>query len=232
MRSSTSTWKAQPPASARTRRCRSSTSNGSGTVPAAPAWRRGWRPGPAHEVVLVTALGTDEPAAMLTRLLEGRVRVVPLRLSGQTVTKTRIAAADVPLVRVDSGGGVPVDGPLPRSVVDTLARAGAVLVSDYGNGITALSELRDHLDGCRPAHPGRLGSASARGAACSGLPAGHAERGRGGHGQRHARTGSPGTPALLVVAGGGCRGHRRRPRSDPHRSRTGPYDHRARSAGG
>ena len=126
-------------------------------VPVVDLERRWHRPGGAglaawlaaragDEVTLITALGTDEPAAALSRLLEGRVRVVPLPLIGQTVTKTRIAASDVPLLRVDSGDGVPAVGPLAAMVLDTLSQAGAILVSDYGNGVTALPELRHQLE--------------------------------------------------------------------------------------
>lgn len=125
-------------------------------IPVVDLERRWHRPGGAGlaawlaagagaDVVLITALGTDESATALSHLLQDRVRVVPLLLNGRTVTKTRIAASDVPLVRVDSGGGVPADGSLPRVVLETLSDAGAILVSDYGNGLTALPELRDQL---------------------------------------------------------------------------------------
>lgn len=126
-------------------------------VPVVDLERRWHRPGGAGlaawlaarhgvEVVLITALGADEAAASLTQLLARRVRICPLRLSGRTVTKTRVAAAGVPLLRLDAGGGEPAPGPLPRAVRQALATAGAILVSDYGNGVTALPELRDQLE--------------------------------------------------------------------------------------
>lgn len=104
--------------------------------------------GPA-EVVLVTGLGDDEPgrtlAALLGRRVEGhRVEVVALPLEGGTPVKTRVTTAGEPTLRLDAGTGRPA-GPLPLAVRSVLAGAGAVLVSDYGRGVTALPDLRAAL---------------------------------------------------------------------------------------
>jgi D-beta-D-heptose 7-phosphate kinase / D-beta-D-heptose 1-phosphate adenosyltransferase len=126
-------------------------------VPVVDLERRWHRPGGAGlaawlaartgaDVVLVTALGHDEAAGALTELLAGRVQICPLPLAGRTITKTRVAASDVPLLRLDTGGGQPAGGPLPPAVRRVLAHAGAILVSDYGSGITELPELREHLE--------------------------------------------------------------------------------------
>jgi len=97
------------------------------------------------EVVLVTALADDPAAARLEELLGRHVGVEPLRWIGDTVVKTRVGASGVPMLRLDSGGGRPADGVLPRRVHALLASAGAVLVADYGRGLTALPALRRRL---------------------------------------------------------------------------------------
>jgi bifunctional ADP-heptose synthase (sugar kinase/adenylyltransferase) len=68
-----------------------------------------------------------------------------VRLVGETVVKTRVAASGVPMLRLDSGAGRPADGALPRAVEVALAGAGAVLVADYGRGVAALPALRRRL---------------------------------------------------------------------------------------
>ncbi len=98
------------------------------------------------EVVLVTALAEDPAAARLEELLGRHVAVEPLRWIGETVVKTRVGAHGVPMLRLDSGGGHPAGGVLPRTVHAVLGAAGAVLVADYGRGLTALPALRRRLE--------------------------------------------------------------------------------------
>ncbi len=97
------------------------------------------------EVVLVTALAEDPAAVRLEELLARHVAVEPLRWIGETVVKTRVGAHGVPLLRLDSGGGHPAEGVLPRAVHAVLGAAGAVLVADYGRGLTTLPALRHRL---------------------------------------------------------------------------------------
>ena len=97
------------------------------------------------EVVLVTALAEDPAAGRLEELLGRHVAVEPLRWIGDTVVKTRVGAGGVPLLRLDSGGGRPAGGVLPRAVHALLGRAGAVLVADYGRGVSGLPALRRRL---------------------------------------------------------------------------------------
>ncbi|MCD2191032.1 D-glycero-beta-D-manno-heptose 1-phosphate adenylyltransferase [Actinomycetospora soli] len=95
-------------------------------------------------VRLVAPLGDDEDSARLRDLLAGTVEVVGLPTTGAVPRKTRMLAGDRPLLRLDTGGlGTgPWDlGP----VADALADAGAVLVADYGRGVTADPALRDLL---------------------------------------------------------------------------------------
>ncbi|MBY4206963.1 bifunctional heptose 7-phosphate kinase/heptose 1-phosphate adenyltransferase [Rhodococcus fascians] len=98
-----------------------------------------------HRVVFVTALGNDESGIRLASLLESRVEVVALPYEGETVCKTRIQANGHPLLRLDSGVGQPVDGPLPPRAAEVIASAGAILVSDYGRGVTNLPAVREAL---------------------------------------------------------------------------------------
>lgn len=95
-----------------------------------------------HQVTLVTALGNDPPAQMLTQLLAADVEVVAMPLRGATVCKTRVRAAGRSLLRIDSGDGRAAGGPVEPDVGDALRSADAVLVADYGRGLTAVPALR------------------------------------------------------------------------------------------
>jgi D-beta-D-heptose 7-phosphate kinase / D-beta-D-heptose 1-phosphate adenosyltransferase len=97
-----------------------------------------------HQVTLVTAVADDALGRDLVRCLadEG-VDVLALRGAGTTAVKTRIRAGAHPVGRLDQGSErlVPydVDG---RRVGRRLSAADAVLVSDYGRGVTADDVLR------------------------------------------------------------------------------------------
>jgi D-beta-D-heptose 7-phosphate kinase/D-beta-D-heptose 1-phosphate adenosyltransferase len=96
----------------------------------------------AADVVLVTPLGDDEAGHALTGLLEPDVTVVALPMRGTTVCKTRVRASGQSLLRLDSGDGTATAGPLPGHVHDLLGGAGAVLVADYGRGLTRNPDVR------------------------------------------------------------------------------------------
>ena len=97
------------------------------------------------EVVLVTALG-GESGATVARLLAARgVEVVDLGLDGQTPEKVRIRAEGRSLLRLDHGGAPAAIGACPPAVAGTLAGASAVLVADYGRGMTAEAGVRSAL---------------------------------------------------------------------------------------
>lgn len=98
-----------------------------------------------HEVVLVTAIGADESADRLRTLLGGLVEVVALPLAGGTSRKTRVLANGVPVTRLDVGRGRALDADVPQAAYDALDRAGAVLVADYGRGVTTLDGIRERL---------------------------------------------------------------------------------------
>ena len=96
-----------------------------------------------HDVTLVCALGRDMAGEELAALLEeAGVNVIDLVLAGATPEKVRVLAAGRPIVRLDRGGEARRCGPLPDGA---LAGADAVLVSDYGRGVTAEPTVREAL---------------------------------------------------------------------------------------
>lgn len=97
-----------------------------------------------HEVVLVTALGSDQAGSRVEELLSG-VRVVRLPYDGPTAVKQRIRAGGQSLLRLDSGTRPGRISGLPDEVPEILRKAGALLVADYGRGVTAVPALRELL---------------------------------------------------------------------------------------
>jgi rfaE bifunctional protein nucleotidyltransferase chain/domain/rfaE bifunctional protein kinase chain/domain len=95
-------------------------------------------------VVLVAPLGTDRVSRTLRDLLAPRVRVVGLPLSDSPAEKTRVRAGGHSLLRIDRSKPAVVGEP-GREVEAVLAGAGAVLVSDYGCGVTAQPRMRELL---------------------------------------------------------------------------------------
>ncbi|OBI25893.1 PfkB family carbohydrate kinase [Mycobacterium sp. E2238] len=126
-------------------------------VPVVDAERQVQRPGGAGlaallaarteaGVVLITGIAADDAGRRLHDLLVAAgVAVLPLPMTGNTVTKTRIRARGQSMLRVDRGDAAPVDGPLPVEAAQTLARARAICVADYGAGVTALPAMRAAL---------------------------------------------------------------------------------------
>ncbi|GAA0327667.1 D-glycero-beta-D-manno-heptose 1-phosphate adenylyltransferase [Actinoallomurus spadix] len=100
-----------------------------------------------RDVVMITALGDDRSGRRVRDLLASRVELVPLPMRGTTPSKIRVRAAGQSLVRLDTGDGRAADGPVGPRVATALERAGAVLVSDYGRGVTAHPEIRRLLAG-------------------------------------------------------------------------------------
>ncbi|MFF0943681.1 PfkB family carbohydrate kinase [Kocuria sp. CPCC 205300] len=96
-------------------------------------------------VTLLAPVADDEAGRQLADAL-GEVRLERLGHEGGTRTKTRIRSAGQTLVRVDEGGpGTPV-GVTARHVAAVLAKADAVLVSDYGGGVTRDPAVRAALE--------------------------------------------------------------------------------------
>lgn len=110
---------------------------GAGLAALMAAQELGWA------VTLVTALGTDEAGGHVRELLAvAGVEVVDAGVSGATAVKTRIRARGRTVVRVDEAlCGVEL-GALPPRAHEVLAAADAVLVCDYGRGVSGHGELR------------------------------------------------------------------------------------------
>jgi len=95
-----------------------------------------------REVVLVCPLADDEDAGVLRELLAAAgVRVLPVPAEGTTTVKRRVRAGEHPLLRIDTGERGAL-GPVPAEALDAVASAAAVLVSDYGRGVTGHDDVR------------------------------------------------------------------------------------------
>jgi rfaE bifunctional protein nucleotidyltransferase chain/domain/rfaE bifunctional protein kinase chain/domain len=106
------------------------------------------------DVALVTALGRDLAGQELSALLaESGVEVEDLGLDGRTPEKVRILAQGRPLMRLDHGGDGAGIGPLTAAAHDLLREASAVVVSDYGRGMTAHADVRRALSLVPPRTP-------------------------------------------------------------------------------
>ncbi|GAA4285695.1 PfkB family carbohydrate kinase [Georgenia daeguensis] len=93
-------------------------------------------------VTLVAPVADDGPGERLAAHLRGSLTLVALPHEGGTRTKTRVRSSGQSLVRVDDGGpGAPGEVPTAE-VAAVLAAADAVLVSDYGAGVTRDPALR------------------------------------------------------------------------------------------
>ena len=105
-------------------------------------------------VVLVAPLGDDEASQTVVALLEPHVTVVRLPLAGTLPEKTRFRTGGRTLLRADRGDGRPGSAVAPGgqgglvtgAAADAIAAAGAILVSDYGRGVTADPQLRSLLE--------------------------------------------------------------------------------------
>jgi D-beta-D-heptose 7-phosphate kinase/D-beta-D-heptose 1-phosphate adenosyltransferase len=98
------------------------------------------------EVVLVTALGDDDAGASVRRLLSD-VDVRTVAYDGPTPVKKRVRSGHQALLRLDQGTAVGRFGEPGEDIQAVLQGAGAVLVSDYGRGVTGLPRLRAWLEG-------------------------------------------------------------------------------------
>ncbi|HVL86156.1 MAG TPA: PfkB family carbohydrate kinase [Pseudonocardia sp.] len=101
--------------------------------------------GTGRRAVLVTALADDAAGYRLQLLLGGSVELVAGPAAGGTCVKTRFRVDGRSLLRADHGSGRPASGFAAASgaaVRRALAGAAAVLVSDYGRGVTGLPVVR------------------------------------------------------------------------------------------
>jgi D-beta-D-heptose 7-phosphate kinase/D-beta-D-heptose 1-phosphate adenosyltransferase len=107
------------------------------------------------EVTLVAAVGDDRAGARLRSLLErSGVEQAVIPMDGPTPEKIRLRAEGRTLLRLDRGGPRrPRIGQLDERHREAVARAHAVLVSDYGRGMTSHPELRRLVAGRAAAVP-------------------------------------------------------------------------------
>ncbi|MET9709044.1 D-glycero-beta-D-manno-heptose 1-phosphate adenylyltransferase [Nocardiopsis alba] len=95
------------------------------------------------DVVLLTALGEDGAAEEVVRGLGAGVEVASLVVRERTPCKTRIRACGTTVARVDEGCEPTIGCSEDIDVRSLLEGASAVLVSDYGLGVTGRSEVRE-----------------------------------------------------------------------------------------
>jgi D-beta-D-heptose 7-phosphate kinase/D-beta-D-heptose 1-phosphate adenosyltransferase len=96
----------------------------------------------SHPVVLIAPVADDEAAHDIREMLGDQVELVALPWRGTTPVKTRLRAGDHPVARLDRGGAPGPITAVPERAADALAAAAAVLVSDYGVGVTADPRIR------------------------------------------------------------------------------------------
>ncbi|MFJ1807481.1 MULTISPECIES: D-glycero-beta-D-manno-heptose 1-phosphate adenylyltransferase [unclassified Streptomyces] len=94
-----------------------------------------------RDVTLITGVGDDPASEELRRMLDGRLKVIVLPLTGALPEKTRVLAQGRPVVRLDRGDGRVREA--TDEAREAVRSAPAVLVSDYGRG--AADALRDVL---------------------------------------------------------------------------------------
>jgi rfaE bifunctional protein nucleotidyltransferase chain/domain/rfaE bifunctional protein kinase chain/domain len=113
---------------------------GAGMAAVLAAREPGWR------VTLVGGLGQNAAGAQVRDLLHrAGVEFIDLATDGSTPVKTRVRNADRTLLRYDTAHAPLRLGPLPAEARRRLAEAAAVVVCDYGRGITNHDELRQAL---------------------------------------------------------------------------------------
>jgi rfaE bifunctional protein nucleotidyltransferase chain/domain len=104
-------------------------------------------------VRLITAIGADAAGERLRELLEhAGVEVVALPYRGDTPEKIRLCAGNQVLMRMDRGSPRRPADP-PDGLDAALAGAGAIVVSDYGRGISRLASVRAAVAARTGTHP-------------------------------------------------------------------------------
>ncbi|MEU0315720.1 D-glycero-beta-D-manno-heptose 1-phosphate adenylyltransferase [Nocardioides sp. NPDC006273] len=100
-----------------------------------------------HDVVLVTALAADAASSRIHEMCrDAGVNVLAVPQDGSTPVKRRIIADQQPVARLDEGACGSI-APVPADALDAIGAADAVLVSDYGQGLSSVDNLRSALTG-------------------------------------------------------------------------------------
>ena len=97
-----------------------------------------------HDVALVTAVSDDDGASHLRRALAG-VAILAGAPLAPTPTKTRVRIGTHPMVRFDEGCAPAPSPSCTGEMLAAIASAEAVIVADYGRGITANPDIRTAL---------------------------------------------------------------------------------------
>lgn len=97
--------------------------------------------GDGHQVCLVTALGRDDPGRRLVEELAG-ITVVAGHSGAPTPVKTRLRADGHPVARFDEGCQVRPAPNVTPGMLEAVEGAGALIVADYGRGLTSHPTLR------------------------------------------------------------------------------------------
>lgn len=105
------------------------------------------------DVVLVTALSSDSRAddirACLARATDASgvsgIEVVSGDSRGPTPVKTRVRGSGQAVVRIDEGCDPPAAPQITSDMIEALSEVDAVIVADYGRGMTSDPSLREAL---------------------------------------------------------------------------------------
>lgn len=98
------------------------------------------------QVSLVSAIAPDDAGTELREMLAADgVSLHDIGVGGETVEKTRVRCDGQSLVRLDSGSGAAV-GEVNAGAVEALETCDAILVADYGLGITSAPTVRRAIE--------------------------------------------------------------------------------------
>jgi rfaE bifunctional protein nucleotidyltransferase chain/domain len=105
------------------------------------------------EVALIMPATDDDAARQVQANLSGRVRVIGLPSRGETPVKTRFRCRGHTVARLDSGlAGLEIKD-IPKDALHALGEASAVLMSDYGVGVSRDPQVRKVLAAAAPRTP-------------------------------------------------------------------------------
>ena len=93
-------------------------------------------------VVFVTVLADDDGGELLRSLLDSHVEVVAGRSPGPTAEKIRIRSGGQSLLRMDRDQPGAQHSSIVPAMREAIEQAGMLLVSDYGQGLVEVPELR------------------------------------------------------------------------------------------
>lgn len=100
-----------------------------------------------NEVALVTSINLDASGQELVGLIESKgIRLFNIDSCGTTAEKIRIISSGQVLFRLDKGDDLENIGELSQESINIISSAKAILVSDYGRGITSHLGLRGLLE--------------------------------------------------------------------------------------